>query len=73
MILGCKQTYGTDYQHTFAPVTKMTTVRALLAVAALQNWYVMQMDVTNTFLHGDLHKTVYMKFPKDIVRLEAGL
>lgn len=64
VILGCRQTYGVDYEHTFAPVAKMTTVRALLAVVALQEWHVMQVDVTNALLHGELYKTVYMKLPQ---------
>ncbi|XP_021856080.1 uncharacterized mitochondrial protein AtMg00810-like [Spinacia oleracea] len=34
----------------------MTTVRTILAVAA--------MDVTNAFLHGDLYEDVYMKLPQ---------
>ena len=61
VILGCKQIYGIDYEQTFAPVAKMSTVRALLAVTAIFDWVAVQMDVTNVFLHGDLEEVVYMK------------
>ncbi|CAL1410190.1 unnamed protein product [Linum trigynum] len=61
--LGYTQEHGVDYNETFAPMAKMSTVRTLLSVAALQNWKLLQMDVKNVFLHGDLEEVIYMERP----------
>ncbi|TXG71326.1 hypothetical protein EZV62_006261 [Acer yangbiense] len=50
--LGNKQEYGVDYEETFAPVAKMTTVRTIISIAASQGWPLHQMDFKNAFLRG---------------------
>lgn len=62
-ILGNRQRYGIDYDQIFAHVPKLTTVRFLLVVAAIKGWFTHQMDVKNSFLHDELKKVAYMKFP----------
>ena len=61
---GFSQVYGVDYTETFAPVAKFAALRTLLAIAAVEDLEVHQMDVVTAFLAGDLTEDIYMDQPE---------
>ena len=62
---GFNQIAGLDFQETFSPVIKYSTVRLLLSIATMNGWHLKQLDVKNTFLHGPLAEPVYVSQPPD--------
>lgn len=58
---GFAQKFGIDYEETFAPVAKFTSIRVVLALAAKYDLLLHQMDVKTAFLNGDLDEVIYMK------------
>ncbi|KAA0026193.1 Integrase, catalytic core [Cucumis melo var. makuwa] len=60
---GYSQGYDIDYEETFAHVARMISAQSLLAVVAVKQWPLLQMDVKNVFLNGTLSEEVYMKPP----------
>ena len=61
------QVEGIDYNKTFAPITKLTSIYLVIALVASREWEVHQMDVTLAFLHGDLQEEIYMEQPASYV------
>ena len=61
VIKGYRQKEGLDYFDTYSPVTRITSIRMILAITALRNLEVHQMDVKTAFLNGDLEEEIYME------------
>jgi hypothetical protein len=60
---GYTQLYGLDFNDTFSPVVRASTVRIVLSIAVSHGWNMRQLDMKNAFLHGLLQEQVYMEQP----------
>jgi hypothetical protein len=53
---GYTQIFGLDHGDTFSPVTKMTSVRLFLSIAAMHHWPLYRWDIKNLFYMGTYKK-----------------
>jgi hypothetical protein len=53
---GFSQVKGIDYNETFASISKMNSIRLVLAFVSSHKWEVHQMDVKSTLLNGYLQE-----------------
>lgn len=62
------QKHGIDFDEIYAPVTRLETVRLILALVAKNQWEVHHLDVKKTFLNGDIKEDVYVNHPEGFER-----
>jgi Reverse transcriptase (RNA-dependent DNA polymerase) len=67
---GYSQIHGVDYEETFAPVVKFTSIRILLARVTHFSLELHQMDVVTAFINGDLDEIIHMEQPEGFVKVE---
>lgn len=61
---GYSQKFGTDYEETYAPVVRFTSIRFLISIAAQENFKIYQMDAVTAFLQGELKENIYINQPE---------
>jgi hypothetical protein len=61
---GFSQKEGIDYEETFAPVARYTSIRTITALATKMKCKLHQMDVKTTFLNGVIKEEMYIEQPQ---------
>ena len=65
VVKGLEQREGIDFNEVFSPVVRHSSIRVMLAIVALFDLELEQLDVKTAFLHGDLDEEIYMTQPED--------
>jgi hypothetical protein len=60
---GFSQVEGVDYDETFAPIARYTSINSVIYIAAEMGWKIHQMDVKTAFLNGLIQNEVYIEQP----------
>ena len=64
---GFTQKPNIDFFYTFAPVTRISSIRILISLATIHKLVIHHIDVKTTFLNGDLEEEIYMTQPEGCV------
>jgi hypothetical protein len=65
---GYTQTFEVDYNETFAPIAKFVSIRCIIALAAIEDMEIHQMDVKTAFFNDDLEEEIYMEQPEEFTQ-----
>jgi Reverse transcriptase (RNA-dependent DNA polymerase) len=63
---GFSQVEGIDFNELFSPVVRFESVRSILALSTLENYYCVGADVCNAYLYGKLDEEIYMRQPEGL-------
>ena len=61
---GFWQVFGEDYDQTYSPVAKFTSIRTVLAISTQLGLHVRQMDVDATFLNAPIKEDIWVRMFK---------
>jgi hypothetical protein len=68
---GLSQKEGIDYEETFSPVARYTSIRATMAIVAKMGWKLHRMDIKTAFLNGVIEEEVYVEQPQEFETHES--
>lgn len=68
VIKGYAQTQGIDYEETYSPVVRYTSLRYLMSLAVQYDLDIEHLDFVTAFLQGELDEEIYMVQPKEFAQ-----
>ena len=63
MARGFLQKEGIDYEETFAPISRYTSIKSVLTLGVEMKWKIHRMDVKTAFLNGVVEEEAYVEQP----------
>jgi hypothetical protein len=63
---GYSQVPGVDFEETYAPVGRTTSLRILLTAAASLDLEILQADVEGAYIDGNLDVAIFMEYPQGV-------
>jgi hypothetical protein len=73
VVKGYAQKKGIDFNKIFFPAVLLTIIRVVLAMCAIFDLHLEQVDVKTAFLHGELEEEIYILQPDGFAELKAQL
>ena len=64
---GFTQQEGIDYEETFAPVARFTSLRVIISITVMEDLELHLMDVDTAFLYGELKEEIYITQPEGFI------
>ena len=65
---GFTQTFGVNYDETYAPVSQLVSLWTICMIVAWNNWLIHQMDIYNTYVNADLEELIYVQQPPGYIQ-----
>jgi hypothetical protein len=64
IVKGFEQNKGIYFDEIFSHVVKMTSIRTIISLVAVEYLHLKHLDLKTTFIHGDLEEDIYMQQPR---------
>ena len=69
---GSRMKKGIDYELTYAPVVRWSSIRLALILSILNDWHTVQLDYVHAFPQAPVEKEIHMKIPAGIQLVDGN-